>query len=1011
MKILKLKTKNINSLRGENEIDFREACFQDKIFAITGVTGAGKSTILDAITLALYAQTTRLKENVSELISKECLDSFSEVTFEVNGREYRSRFEQRIKGNETSCMMYLHASNALLCKGISMVCAKVEQFIGLNFQHFTKSMVLSQGLFDSFLKSEPHERLNLLEKLVSTEVYADISKNVFQRATSESRTFERMEALLKNLVYLEPEKRKALEERVVVLEKEKSSYNIEKLMHSYSEKVAFDKLTLESKQYKVELERLQKILVSRQTQEKQYENFMQFLVVEKKKIEQAKLFDHELKFSNKNFLNIKDEIGKTEKELRFIEQNIKKNEAELSAYNVRQTLLKKELDTFTNMTHLQQNHTLIASKFNDKNKYQVELKKFQATAYEELSDTTLSEEVKVLEKNFFELDRKMKSQNIEKAKQQNFILENKITKLIEKERIEKSQLSFSKLKEELELRVNGVKSQNSKLEKEKNDMAEVINQLEEKMLLEKRIIDYERDRADLKDNEPCPLCGSKEHPLFTEKIEPNRTESILNEKREKYEKLFLVYVENEKKIVELKSEVKHIDEKILNEKRNFMTLRDITGDVHLLKEEQNVVQKKLNSFKHQHDELSMLKSKLSSSREELSNLRVKIQKNKNRKEVEETLQTKIKELSYYLIKTLRTYNIELDANSIMMLNAKRTQYEKLSTELKTLVQKMTPIEGQNMQNNSRKLYIEESLRSLKKRASIQEYDMLLMRQNRSALLGEKSITLYSEELDNKTKEQQKSYEEFKKLKNLFEQQKALYFSTMEELEKKQKLKLLSFETLKKEKNSVEQKLSVINQELGVLKNQIEQDRENVKKRANEQNSLEEQEQVAKEWQKLNELIGSQNGEKYQIYVQGMTLSSLVSLANEHLKKLNKRYLLAIKDMSRLELEVIDLEQNRSRRGVNTLSGGECFIVSLALSLGLLEMNSEQVNINTLFLDEGFETLDEESLQIVIDTLSSLKSDGKIIGIISHIPLLKEQIKTQIKIEKQANGESEICVVA
>jgi len=135
------------------------------------------------------------------------------------------------------------------------------------------------------------------------------------------------------------------------------------------------------------------------------------------------------------------------------------------------------------------------------------------------------------------------------------------------------------------------------------------------------------------------------------------------------------------------------------------------------------------------------------------------------------------------------------------------------------------------------------------------------------------------------------------------------------------------------------------------------------------------------------------------------------LANKHLKKLNKRYLLAIKDMNTLELEVIDLEQNKNRRGVNTLSGGESFIVSLALSLGLLELNSEQLEINTLFLDEGFETLDEESLQLVIDTLANLNSEGKIIGIISHIPLLKEQIKTQIKIVKQANGESEVCVVA
>jgi len=1011
MKILQLKCKNINSLRGENEIDFTHAHFQDKIFAITGVTGAGKSTVLDVITLALYAQTTRLKENVSELISSSATDSFCEVTFEVNGRKYRSRFEQQKNGKNSSSTMYLHASNSLLCKGMERVCTKIEELIGVNFQQFTKSIVLSQGLFDSFLKSEAKERLSLLEKVVSTEVYAEISKNVFLRATTEEKTFERMEASLKNLVYLEPEKRKKLEERVKVLEKDKSNYNIEKLMYTYSEKVAFDKLTKHSKEYKAELERMQKVLISRQTEEKQYENFMQFSVVEKKKIEQAKLLDHELLFSNKNFLNVKNELERTEKELMFIEQNIKKNDEELSAFNVRQTLLKKELDTFINMTHLQQNHTLIASKFHERSKHQIELKKFQSIAYEELDDSELTEKVAVLEKSFLELDKRMKAQNIEKIEQQNFILENKVSKLIEKERIEKSQASLSKLKDELEHRVNGIQSQNSKVKAEKSEVLEVISQLEEKMLFEKRIIDYEKDRAELKENEPCPLCGSLEHPLFAEKVEPNRTESIINEKKEKLEKLLLVYVENEKKIVELQSEIKHIDEKILNEKKSYMPLRDVKGDVHLLKEEQKVVHKQLNIFKQQQDELTVLKSKLSSSREELSALRIQIQKNQNRKEVEDTLQTKIKELSYYLIKTLRTYNIELDANSLMLLDAKRKQYEQLSSEMKSLMQKITPIEGQKMQNNSRKVYIEESLRSLKKRVSIQECDMLLMRQNRSAIMGEKSTDGYSEELEKKSKEQQESYNDFKNLKNQFEQQKSLYFSSMEELEKKQKYKLISFDVLEKEKNSVVEKLSVLNQELGVLKSQLEQDRENIKKREDEKNSLEEQEIIAKEWSRLNKLIGSQNGEKYQMYVQGQTLSSLISLANGYLKELNKRYLLAIKDMNTLELEVIDLEQNSSRRGVNTLSGGESFVVSLALSLGLLEINSEQVQINTLFLDEGFETLDEESLQLVIETLSSLENKGKVIGIISHIPLLKEQIKTQIKIEKRANGVSELCVVS
>jgi exonuclease SbcC len=1011
MKILKLKCKNINSLHGENEIDFRDAHFQDKIFAITGVTGAGKSTLLDVITLALYAQTTRLKKNVSELMSTDTLDSFCEVTFELNSREYRSRFEQQRKGDEYSCNMYLYASNSLLCKGVSSVSSKIEELIGINFQQFTQSMVLSQGLFDNFLKSEAGDRLQLLEKIVSTEVYAEISKNVFQRAMKERKKFERMESSLKGLVYLEPKKRQALEERVSVLEKERNGYNIDKLMHTYGEKVAFDKLTIKSKEYKKELERLQTILINRQTEEKQYENFMQFSVVEKKKIEEAKLIDHELLFSNKNFLNIKSEIDRTEKELRFIEQNIKKNDEELSAFNVRQTLLKKELEAFPNMVHLQQNHTLIASKFNEKNKHQAELKKFQAMAYEELDDSELAEKVAFLEQSFSELDKKMKTQNIEKVEQQNFILKNKISKLLEKERIEKSQISLLKLKEEIESKIELIQSQNSKIEADKSNLEELIIQLEEKVLLEKRIIDYEKDRSELKDNVPCPLCGSKEHPLFSEKIEPNRTEAILKEKRVEYENLLSLYIENEKKIVELSSEVKHIEEKLLEEKRNFMPLRDLTGDVQVLKEEQNSIEKQLSNFKYERDELSILKSKLSRSREELSQLRVQIQKNKNRKEIEETLQTKIKELSYYLIKTLRNYNIELDANTLTILDAKRTQYENLTKELKELMQKVTPIEGQKMQNISRKTYIEESLRSLKKRASTQECDMLLMKQNRIALLGEKDLDTYSAELDKKLKEQQERYEDFKNLKNKFEQQKSLYFSSMEELEKKQKLKLLSFEKLEKEKNSVLEKLSRINQELGVLKEQIAKDKENIKKREQEETSLEEQERIANEWGKLNELIGSENGEKYQLYVQGQTLSTLIQEANSYLEQLNDRYLLAIKDMSSLELEVIDLERDRTRRGVRTLSGGESFIVSLALSLGLLELNSEEISLNTLFLDEGFETLDDESLKMVLKTLANLESRGKVIGIISHIPLLKEQIKTKILLEKQENGETKLSVLS
>lgn len=799
MKILKLRIKNINSLEGENEIDFSDAHFQNRIFAIVGETGAGKSSLLDAISLALYAQTTRVKSDVAQLITKGCFDSFCEVTFEVNGKTYRSRFEQQKKGNETVSTMYLHAGNSLLCKGVSTVREKIETLIGVGFQQFTQSIILSQGVFDSFLKAEVKERIGLLEKVTNTEVYATISKNVFQRATKEHETFERMEASLKNLVYLEPEKRKALEDRVVVLEKEKRSYNLEKLIHNYDEKMAFNKLTKESKLYKEELETLQKVLISRQLEEKKYEDFMRFLAVEKRKIDQAKLFDHELEFSNKNFMNVKDEMLKVEKELRFVEQNIVNNNMELSKFNVRQTLLKKELGAFQNMTHLQQNYTLIQSKFDERAKYQEELKNFKSTAYEELDDTALCEKITALEAKALELDKKVRTQNIERIEQQNLILENKILKLIEKERLEKSQEALTELKEELERKVEQQESENILLKKEKGELKEIILQLEEKKILEEKIINYERDRSELKESEPCPLCGSKDHPLFSEKVEPNKTQRILDEKKFLHEKLSITYVENEKNLVKLCLEIAHADENILAEKKKMIGLCELQGDVHLLKEEQRVLKKQLNTVKYQKDELNVTRSRMLTAKEELSGLRVQIQKNKNRKKVEEQLQLKLQELSYYLIKTLRIYSIELDTHSMVLLDEKRKKYAELSSELNHLMQKVNPIEGQQMQNASRKVYIEESVLSLRKRVSMQECDMLLLKQNRSAIMGDKDTAHYSEELERKAKVQQESYDTFMKLKNQFNQQKSRYFSAMEVLESKQKLKLVSLEKLEKEK--------------------------------------------------------------------------------------------------------------------------------------------------------------------------------------------------------------------
>ncbi|NMH58972.1 SbcC/MukB-like Walker B domain-containing protein [Alteromonas ponticola] len=152
---------------------------------------------------------------------------------------------------------------------------------------------------------------------------------------------------------------------------------------------------------------------------------------------------------------------------------------------------------------------------------------------------------------------------------------------------------------------------------------------------------------------------------------------------------------------------------------------------------------------------------------------------------------------------------------------------------------------------------------------------------------------------------------------------------------------------------------------------------------------------------LHSLIGSANGDKFRKFAQGLTLDNLIYLANKQLDRLHGRYLLKRRDGEGLALSVLDTWQGDVQRDTKTLSGGESFLVSLALALALSDLVSHKTSIDSLFLDEGFGTLDAETLDIALDALDNLNATGKMIGVISHIEAMKERITTQIKVSKNS----------
>lgn len=163
------------------------------------------------------------------------------------------------------------------------------------------------------------------------------------------------------------------------------------------------------------------------------------------------------------------------------------------------------------------------------------------------------------------------------------------------------------------------------------------------------------------------------------------------------------------------------------------------------------------------------------------------------------------------------------------------------------------------------------------------------------------------------------------------------------------------------------------------------------------------------WQGMNDLIGSADGKKFRTFAQSMTLDLLLDMANEHLSSLSPRFLLMRVPSSEMELQVIDRDMGDDIRGVNSISGGESFLVSLALALGLSTLASGTTRIASLFIDEGFGSLDQETLEVALSTLDSLQATGRMVGVISHIASLTERIGTRIVVSPTGVGTSKVTV--
>jgi exonuclease SbcC len=249
------------------------------------------------------------------------------------------------------------------------------------------------------------------------------------------------------------------------------------------------------------------------------------------------------------------------------------------------------------------------------------------------------------------------------------------------------------------------------------------------------------------------------------------------------------------------------------------------------------------------------------------------------------------------------------------------------------------------------------------------------------------------ELDQAEKEEHQWHIETQQLKKNKEQSSAEYNAFMEENKNLPPQKEL------------EEQIGETQQTLGSINEKQQQYQQQKERAAQRQKELGEQRQRQLRWAKLHQLIGSADGRKYREFAQTITFKRLIAQSNLQLQSLSDRYLLIAHETEPLELDVLDLYQAGDIRSTRNLSGGESFLVSLALALGLSSMASRRVPVDSLFLDEGFGTLDEETLDMALSALGELRQQGKLIGVISHVQALKDRMALQIKVEPQRAGKS------
>ena len=1207
MQILKLSFENINSLKGAWTIDFQAPDFRSGIFAIVGPTGSGKTTILDAICLALYGHTPRIgsiTQNANEVMNRDCDSCRSSLEFQTLSGRYRATWSQKKQKNFDKTGKYGQVVSTMekfedgcwipITDGSKVTSKKqeVQKIIGLSFDQFKRSVMLSQGDFAAFLKSKPNEKAQTLEQITGTQIYSLLSTKVYDLAEEQKKLFEdkqrevELSPVLDDAVVLtKQEQLKGITEEAKVLETQISK--IEKESRWISETAELRNQFL---RVKAELERLKenrneffrKENVVRLAEHAQnilpiFNTLIDKQSLREDSIKEKSAAENELVNATKslkekdfNFKAAEEALNNENlqkpKKLALFSQ-IESLDAEISPLIKSSRLAQEEKIKLENETadckdHLNKAKEDIRKLEEDREKRDLERKEDIKGAFlyqrkDELRDCkitaeTLSAALADAEGKADKASETVKSQ--EKEAEALRIRKEKIASVIEADKVllkeaekrlseildgktldelTQEQLSFSEqipLLEAVKSALKAVCDQKEEIVRQEDvmqrDSAELDNWSSKKEGYEKeiqsltsrqeelealvQIDELTKVRAELKEGEPCPVCGSLEHPFAAnlppevatakERLADVKEESTDLQKNQKEADRKIDVLKDrilvsEKRLKELRKNLDLAEEELtLKCGRAGLTREGVTEEaaaVLITKKESLLIdiKKRIAKARDAESKAAAAKEKIAGTTEELhraemvfSNAQTKFESAKSLLAQAQTGREKARtELEQFWRKTAKEYGSVITDGELFAHNpelfkrwiAKAAKYEELlescreienslaikkgtlpglvesverlekssreksdqaaelQTELKTKQLQRDKLFGTKLVEIERKAYErllsqlaeakDQAYENLSKARSVQAAaeQRLKTAEQRSAEAEKNLLSAKTEWTDALKKEKFESEEDWRRARLDSEAINALHKEITDykaqsrsaadrfsEADKKlaekesQKLTDKSLEVLEAEKREASAEKEKLLEQKGELQKELKTDEEARIKRAGIEDELKKLKHQVAVWDRLNTLVGSSSGDKYRRYVQSLVLLTLLKNANVELTKLHSRYRLA-KGGGDMEIKVIDSDLADQERPTDNLSGGETFIVSLALALGLAQMASNNVRIDSLFLDEGFGTLDDDSLEKALNALSSLNAQGKTVGLISHVDQIKERIPSKIVVKRSA----------